>query len=152
MTVIARKVAAVPAQMPGAAWDAICHLLAKSGTDELDELQSVKNVGSMLIAETYTRSAPIILSNAGPQVRIYTIHGDRAVDTEDPKPLSIELADHNWSLSLPAAGDDVALARKIIESCSRRITVRDFGEDDEASTSASATCRSYDFTIDMGRL
>lgn len=155
MTVIARRVPAVPAQMPGAAWDEICALLSQPDSATFEELRSIKHVGSMLITEEYTRDAPIILSGTGPQVRVYTLHGDDSIDAEPPASIPFDPTDGDWRLSLPAAGDDVHLARSLLVGHSDQITIRDIadaGASEAGEAKSSSSPASCDLTIDLGKL
>ncbi len=109
MTVHARRIASVPRRGPIDTWRAICDLLCEDDDDARAELDGIAGIASALIAEEYTRDAPIIVSGVGPQVRIYTLHGDHAIEADLSEELALSHAPTagSWILSLPCADDDL---------------------------------------------
>ena len=92
----------------------------------------------MLIAEEHTSTAPVTISGGGPLVRVYTLHNEDAIehDTDDEAELAFDpTASDVWVLSLPAAGEDVAIARTAV-AAAPHVQVRDI---DDESRSAKAT-------------
>lgn len=127
MSVVARRVAAIPARKSVETWRAIVGLLAEHGSAAHAELEAVTNVGAMLIAEEHTSTAPIVVTTAaGPRVRIYTVHGTDAADAlEDELPLAIwPLTEPGWAVSLPCAVEDLDDVAAALTSHAQ-ITVRD---------------------------
>lgn len=104
-----RKIPSVPVRTSVATWNAIIDLLAPTGADARTELMAVTSTVAMLIAEEYTREAPVVVMPAtGDRVRIYTVHGTAAVDGEEPAPLATwPLAASGWRISLPCGADDL---------------------------------------------
>ncbi|WNV74351.1 hypothetical protein [Geodermatophilus sp. DSM 44513] len=117
MTVLARRVASIPARTAGDTWRLIVDLLAPSGTTAHTTLAAAANVASLLIAEEYTATGPIVVVPAtGPRVRIYTVHGESAVDddlNETALPVHPTHAP-GWTLSLPCGPDDLAAAQQAL--------------------------------------
>ena len=71
----------------------------------------------MLIAEEYSREAPIVVMPAtGDRVRIYTLHGAAAIEGDEPAALATwPLTEPGWEISLPCGAadlDDVRTALK----------------------------------------
>jgi hypothetical protein len=150
VTVIARRVRSVPVRLASETWEVICDMIAPRGTSARVELDAVANVAAMLISEQYTGSAPIIISGVGPQVRVYTLHGDDAIDAEDDGlPVHHQLDGEGWFVSLPARQPDVDVARGLINAAGR-ITVRDVDESDDAAS--RPTLAQGSATIDLEEL
>ncbi len=115
MTIIARRVPSVPVHTATATWGLICDLIAPPGTSMRRVLDDVVDLAAMLIAEEYTARSPIIVSGAGPQIRIYTLHGDDALGAdEDVGPVHRQPIGDEWTISLPAGDDDLAYAESIL--------------------------------------
>lgn len=152
MTVHARRIASVPRRSSVDTWRTICDLIAPPGAPGRTELDAVTGVASMLIAEEYTRDAPITVSGAGPQIRIYTLHGEDAIDAEldDESGFAFRPTDGDWHLSLPCAADDLDDTATALDGWSR-ITVREMTGNDAASLTASAP-RGVQPTIDLTEL
>ena len=113
MSVLARRVAAVPARTATETWRAIAALLTTNTDPARSQLDAVTNVAGMLIAEEYTELAPIVVLPAtGDRIRIYTVHGEAAADAlHQEQPLaSWPLYDAGWTISLPCGNDDLAAA------------------------------------------
>jgi hypothetical protein len=140
MTVHARRLASVPCRGPIDTWRAVCDLVS-SGGDARAELDGIAGVAAALIAEEYTRDEPIVVTGTGPQVRIYTLHGDRAIeaDTSEELPLSHDPTAGSWVLSLPCGADDLADARVAVAGAAH-VQVRALGQDvGEATAPTMAT-------------
>jgi hypothetical protein len=138
MTVIARRIAAIPKRSSVETWERIVELVARPGSAAEAELKAVTATAAMLIAEEWTASAPIKITGGGPLVRLYTLHGTDAIeaDPDDEGALAVIPTDSDgWMLSLPAGGVDLAVASKAVASCSH-VEVRDV--DAVAATSARA--------------
>jgi hypothetical protein len=137
VTIIARRVASVPSRTPTATWAAICEVLTAPGSSARAELERAAGVAALLIAEEHTAADPIVVSGSGPQVRVYTFHGEGALEADplDESPMQSKLPDNGWVLSFPASGDDLETVRPSVESLSDHIVVRDVAE--EATKTAS---------------
>ncbi|WP_259453964.1 hypothetical protein [Streptomyces ginkgonis] len=140
MSAIARRVASVPHRTSSQTWQAIVDLLAPSAGSARTALLEVAGPASVIIAEEYTSSAPIVVLPAeGPRIRIRTAHGGDAVDgAEDEAPLmSRPLDQPGWRLSLPCAEDDLDELRVALAGKSQ-ISVRALDDDVPDETKARA--------------
>jgi hypothetical protein len=131
----------MPVRTATQTWTALCDLLAPSGTTARNELDAITGVAALIITEEYSSDAAIVVSGAGPQVRIYTLHGDKALDAEGEPvlPLQTKLPESGWTLSLPARGDDVAAVSSGLTGRSGRVLVRDTAEAQHESTPPATT-------------
>lgn len=86
----------------------IANLLAPEAGAARDELDRASGVISMLIADEVTRDRALVVTGTGPQIRIYTVHGDDAVDgsSVSERPLSTVPTAGTWTLSVPVADED----------------------------------------------
>ncbi len=128
MTAHARRIASIPRRGPIDTWRAICDLLC-ADADARAELDGIGGVAAALIAKEYTSEEPIVVSGTGPQVRFYTLHGDRAIeaDLSEELPLSHDPTAGSWVLSLPCAADDLADSQAAVAGASH-IEVRALGQ------------------------
>jgi hypothetical protein len=107
----------------------------------------------MLIAEEYTKTAPVTISGGGPLVRIYTLHGEDAIEhnLDDEAELAFDpTAGDSWLLSLPATGADVAIAQAAVAAAAH-VEVHDVAEA-ERSTAARAASPMPDLVLDLQEL
>ncbi len=125
MTVIARRIRANPVRTTGETWQFISDLICAHDDSMRTQLNEAANVAAMLISEEYTRFNPINVSGCGPHVRIYTLHGEAAIDDVDAKEDELRLtASDDWEISLPAEGDDFEIASRALSDVNH-ITVYD---------------------------
>lgn len=84
-------------------------MLSQSGGPVNAKLRAVTSVAGMLIAEEYTATAAILITSSGPRVRIYTVHGEDAIDAlAEEVPLSASpCADDGWQVSFPCSRADL---------------------------------------------
>lgn len=76
VTVVARRVAAVPAQCPTKTWRAISELLCDRNHASRAEYDRVTGVLASVISDEVPRDDPITVVGSGPRVRIYCLYGD----------------------------------------------------------------------------
>lgn len=153
MTVVARRLASVPRRTSVETWQRLVELVAAEGSPASVELTSVTSAASMLIAEEYTKTAPVTISGGGALVRVYTLHGDDAIerDVEDEAELAFDpTAGDSWLLSLPAARADVEIARAAV-AAAKHVEVRDL-EEAERSITKEAAAPTHDLVLDLGEL
>ncbi|MBX6750985.1 MAG: hypothetical protein IRY85_15150 [Micromonosporaceae bacterium] len=142
MSVVSRRVASVPVRTSADTWKAVVALIAAPNDDAHSTLTAISNLASMLIAEEYTRDAPIVVIPAsGPRVRIYTSHGEAAIEGDDEAqtPLATwPTAQPGWLLSLPCGIDDIDDARRALEAYPN-IEVRDLTDGITVDAGAQST-------------
>lgn len=110
MSVIARKVRSVPVRTSVGTWNVIVDLLSTRDQPAREHLNAITNTAAMVIAEEYTRDAPIVVKPAaGHRIRIYTVHGSTAIEAEaNEAPLATwPLTADGWTVSLPCGVDDI---------------------------------------------
>ena len=129
MSAIRRDVVSVPVRTPAETWDTICEMVSKADSTARAELRAAANVAVGLIAQAATQADPAVFSGNGPQVLIYTLHDDEAIeaDLDDEQPLVQYVADGDWTASLPADPTDVEWAARALKKVSTHITVREAG-------------------------
>lgn len=127
MTVLARRIASVPRRTSVETWQVISALLAPAGTPAWARLDAATGPAAMVIAEEVTWAAPIILSGSGPQLRIYTLHGEAAIEADLDQELSFPFVPTtgDWALSLPASPEDLKVVGAALAAISPRLSVRD---------------------------
>lgn len=153
MTVVARRVASVPRRTSGDTWQRVVELVSAEGSPARAELSSITSLASMLIAEEYTKTAPLTISGGGPLMRVYTLHGEDAIehDVDDEAELASDpTAGDCWLLSLPAAGADVEIARVAVAAAAH-VEVRDLAET-ERSTAARTASPMPELVLDLQEL
>lgn len=153
MTVIARRVASVPVRTAVATWERVVEIVTAPESDACDELTGITSIAAMLIADEQTKSEPITVSGGGPLVRLYTVHGDDAVeqDAADEADLAFEpTSGDDWLLTLPASSADVAMVEEAVADAPH-VTVRDVdagevAEERAAAQAASSSVPEFDLT------
>lgn len=141
MTVIARRVRAVPVRTSDETWTCIVEMISTGDGALASQLEEAGHIAAMLIAEEHTASNPILLSGCGPQARLYTLHGPKAIDGINANEEALQVqASNEWELALPASGPDLALAAEGVEPLDH-VTVYD-----TAASSASNHLRSMSDT------
>ena len=111
MSPTARRIRSVPVRTATDTWTFIVDLITSGDGAMRAELGRAGNTAAMLIAEEHTAEAPIILLGRGTQVRLYTLHGDDAVDGAAANELPLTLSPSSGrQLALPATGSDFDLA------------------------------------------
>jgi hypothetical protein len=129
-SVIARRIASIPARTSTETWQAIVGLLAPSGSAAHRDLTSITSIAAVLISEEYTREAPIVVMPAsGPRIRIHTIYGMDAIEAihEETPLYGSELTESGWQMSLPCGADDLDEMTAALAG-TPAITVRDMCE------------------------
>jgi hypothetical protein len=140
LTVVARRVAAVPKRTAVETWQRVVELVSAPDSAARDELAGVTSVAAMLIADEQTKDEAITISGGGPLVRVYTVHGDEAVEHDYADEANLVFnptSGDDWTLTLPAAGVDVAIVEMAIADAPH-VAVRDV---DSAVADADRTAR-----------
>lgn len=146
MTVVARRVPSIPTRTAGETWAAICDLLAEPGSKARTELKAVASLAAELIAEEFTAAAPIVVTGTGgPRVRVYTVHGDQAMELDDDgTSLAFWPCDgQGWAISFPCGPDDIDEIRAAL-SAYPRFSVRDADGGVDLAAGPGSASRSAD--------
>lgn len=127
MTVLRRNLASVPRRTASETWLAICELVSEKGSDAWAELEGLTDVAAQLIAQEAMKNDAAVFSGVGPQVRIYTLHDDEAIEADptDEQGLVNYVAEGDWSASLPADPSDLGWASRAVEKRSTHVSVRE---------------------------
>jgi hypothetical protein len=129
-SVVARRIAAVPARTSSETWLAIVDLLSPAGSPAYRDLTAITSIAAILISEEYTREAPVVVMPArGPRIRIQTVHGMEAIEhIGEETPLHGErLTEAGWSMSLPCGAADLEEITAALAD-SPAVTVRDISD------------------------
>ncbi len=139
MSVLARRVNAVPARLASVAWSRIVDLVAPTNASARGELLAITGVAASLITRQSLHASPFIVTGDGPRIRVYCVYGDDAVEgakaNEAALPASPAETD-TWSASLPCPAADLPWVQSQLAQLSSRVTARDM--DDAAVADAAA--------------
>jgi hypothetical protein len=127
VTVIARTLRSVPERSASATWDLILKLIASPAGDAARrELGAVSGVACSCIADEALASDPVVVYGLGPQLRIYALYGDLAIegDGANESPLSYAPTDGDWHMSIPCLPDDLEWVQRSLKASSSRVTAR----------------------------
>lgn len=130
MTVIARTLRSVPERSASATWERILELIASpAGSAARHELDTVSGVVCSCIADEALASDPLIVYGVGPQLRIYALYGDLAIegDGANESALSYAPTDGDWHMSIPCLPDDLEWVQRSLKASSPRVTARAIG-------------------------
>lgn len=151
MTVVARRIASVPVRTAVETWERIAGLVTAPVSPARDELTGITSIAAMLIADEQTKDEPITIAGGGPLVRVYTVHGDDAIEHDDADEADLPFdptSSNAWTLTLPASGADVAIVEAAVAD-SPHVEVRDVdaaGDDERATTAKAAAALELDLT------
>jgi len=149
---VVRRVRSVPIRNASETWAFIIDLLAPPDDAMRTELEIAGNVAAMLISEEHSAEAPILLSGCGPQVRVYTIHGDGAVDGGSANEMALTLTpSESWALRLPATGPDLALAEAAFDNLDH-VTIYDPATEGASHDQSSHAGRGDRIHVDLDAL
>jgi hypothetical protein len=142
MTVVARRIAAIPARSASEAWGVIVNLIAPADDAARKELKSIEGVASCIIAEEAMASDACIVHGSGPRVRVYCLYNEDAITGESASegPLMFRPTEGEWRMSLPCPADDLNWVQKALKERSTHVVAREVGTgvDDEESEKSSA--------------
>jgi hypothetical protein len=155
VTVVARRVAAIPKRTSTDTWRTIVALLAAPGSRAHAELTAATNVAGMLIADECTGDAPIVVTAAaGPRVRIYTVHGDDALDDNEVNETALAAYptdESQWQVSLPCPDDEVAATTAALAG-QPHVVVRSAADDAPPVTSPATAATGGGVVINLSEL
>ena len=115
MTTHVRRFASIPARTSTQTWRAVLDVIDPP-PETRKRLEAATNAAAISIAEEVTTTDPIVLIGCGPQLRIYTVHGEDSLNgthvNERPVPgLAFNIG---WKLYIPP-GDDADLLSSLVD-------------------------------------
>jgi hypothetical protein len=148
-TIVVRRLAASPKRTAAETWTTLVNLVAPRDATGRSELGSAVGVGPFLIAAEALKESPAVMWGVGPRLRMYTLHGDAAVDGEDMRedPLTWSPTQGEWHLSLPCPDEDLKWVSKALAAVSSRITARSLAE---SAPSDEPSPKAAPLSIDIG--
>lgn len=154
VSVIARRVSAVPARTSSETWHAIVELVSEPGSAARADLTSITSIAAIVISEEYTRDAPIVIMPAsGPRIRVHTVHGMDAIDhlPEETPLYGARLAGPGLQVSLPCGAADLEAITADLAGMPA-VTVRDADEGFAAQSQPTAPAVSGSPVIDLAEM
>ena len=150
MSTIARRVAASPVRTASEAWRFITELLSKPDSDGRLELVAVTGIACSLIADECFKGAPAVVTGSGPQVRVYCIYDEDAIDGTkvNENALSFVATDGDWKMSLPCREEDLDWVTASLKKKSSRITARDMDGDGGAADDRTASLNQVEVNVE----
>jgi hypothetical protein len=130
-TVITRFIASTPERTASATWGKIMSLLAPDAkSDARAELEKVAGIAASSIVSEATKNDAFVISGSGPQVRIYCVFGEDAVNRDgvNESALKESATQGGWQLSIPCLPEDLDWSQKKLKADSKRATARATGE------------------------
>jgi len=127
VTVVARRIAAIPVRTAVESWERVVELVTAAGSDARAELLDITSIAAMLIADEQTKDNAITVAGGGPLVRVYTVHNDDAIEHDDADEADLAFDPTNgddWTLTLPASSADVAMVEEAVADAPH-VAVRD---------------------------
>ncbi|MGO9791254.1 MAG: hypothetical protein ACLP8S_17690 [Solirubrobacteraceae bacterium] len=127
VTRVRRSFAAAPVRRAATTWEAIVDVVAPDGSSGRAELIAVSGIAASLIAAEAWPATPLIFSQVGPQLRIYTLHGEDAIvgDGINEDSLAWSPTEGDWALEMPCPHEDVEWVAAAAAEISTRLTVVD---------------------------
>lgn len=126
MTVVARRFTASPARTSTETWDAITSLVEAHDSKAAKEFRGLRNLAASLINSEASAKEPIVISGAGPRVKIYCLFGDDAIDAEDSCEDALvqnPFSSSDWHVYLPCPDDEMKWMEPAVKNSSTRFTV-----------------------------
>jgi hypothetical protein len=153
MTILSRRMAAIPARLASDTWLRIVDLVAPTNTAARTELLRVTGIASSLITREAMKDSPIVVAGDGPRLRLYCVYGEDAIEGVKVNEASLPNSPAEssaWTVSLPCPGDDLAWVQTSLKQLSARVTARDAAETpmpepDDETTGANATINAESF-------
>jgi hypothetical protein len=93
------------------------------------ELAAVAGVACSCISDETLADDPLVVHGVGPQLRVYALYNDDAVDAEraNESALSWVPTDGDWRMSIPCLKDDLEWVLRKLAKASTRVTAREVG-------------------------
>ncbi len=96
-------------RLAAATWGAIVNVLVPGETPARATLEGATGVAASLIAAEAWRAVPLVVSGAGPQLRIYCVYGEDAILGEETNEDAVSWSptDGDWRMEVPCPPDDL---------------------------------------------
>lgn len=150
MSVVVRRITAIPVRSAPEAWATIVDLIASEGSRA--ELMKVDGIAACLIASEAMKASPVVVRDKEACVRVYCLYGEDAIvgDTASEAKLPTCPTEGDWSVSLPCPAEDLTWMRAALSKQSNRVTARDMTEpftisEDGSAKAAAATVNMEEF-------
>ena len=151
MTVVARRFRSIPECSALDTWTKITDLLApNAGSDSRRELETIAGIASSIITRDAMKNSALVVSGAGPRVRVYCLHDEDAItgDGANEQSLAFDATSGNWKMSIPCPADDLEWVQSALKKKSTRVTARDMTSDLGEDTSDGTEKPSRSFAVD----
>jgi hypothetical protein len=128
MTVIARRVRAIPYRSASEAWRLVVDLVApESSSGTRQELLGIVGIVSTLIMDESLKDSPCVFWGAGPRLRIYCLYGDDATTGESMNEEQLQFCptETGWQASLPCVPEDQEWIKAALKKYGSHVSVRD---------------------------
>jgi hypothetical protein len=149
VTRVRRSFAASPVRRAAITWEAIVDVVAPEGSSGRAELVALSGIATSLIAAEAWRATPLIVSQVGPQLRVYTLHDEDAIVGDDINEDSLAWSptDGDWALEMPCPPEDVEWVTAAAAEISARVTIAD-----ATATRAAATTTKVAAGVTVGEI
>lgn len=150
MSMVARKVVASPVRTASEAWTVIVDILSKEGSSGRKGLEAVTGVACSLITDECFKNSPALVSGSGPQVGIYCIYDEDAIDggRANENPLSFDPTGGDWHMSLPCREEDLEWVKNALLEKSLRITAYNKDDNETGDRESSESANGHQVEID----
>jgi hypothetical protein len=130
MTVVARRVRAIPYRSASEAWRLIVDLVSPDSCEARQELLGIVGIVSTLIMDELLKDSPCVFWGAGPRLRIYCLYGDDAISDESMNEGKLQFCPTaiGWQASLPCDREDMDWIRAALKKHGSHVSVRDVSD------------------------
>lgn len=127
MTVVARRVRAIPHRSASEAWRLIVDLVAPDSGEARQELLEIVGIVSTVIMDELLKDSPCVFWGVGPRLRIYCLYGDDAIADEGANEGKLQFCPTavGWQASIPCDPEDMDWIRAALKKHGGHVTVRD---------------------------
>ena len=149
MSIIARRFSAAPERAASVTWEAITALICGSDSTARKEFVAMQGLAAASIAEEVFGKHPLVVTGAGPRLRVYCLYGEEAVtdDARNETALTWKPTDGEWTAYLPCLEEDFVWVDRETRAYSLRFVAYSIEkglpeaarEAEESSVSALAT-------------
>lgn len=112
MTIIARRVSALPARSAMETWATVTEIVCSEDDQVAGEFSKVGGVMASLIGDKTPEDHPIIVKGTGPRIRAYCVYGEEAIISEgdDENSVAHDPFQDSWGVYVPVSEEDLEWA------------------------------------------